>query len=264
MSDRAITDLVAAVTDGEYVDWPAAEVRLASSQNHRLGTRLKALSHLNDTSRTHAPSQLSSRRMPWMLEANHPLAIVVVALGAVGEAAAWSAGASRLAILLVVLLTYAGAAAFLDLSATDRRARALALSYWCIAAAFSSTGRVWAAQHASPSWWINVAVLVRPEAFFAACLWQFAREFPLVSHFSRLDRICVGAARAALVLGIVLFAANLLPALAPASAVIAAVAPLQRLTPRNGEREAPPALRARARGSSSTRSRGRSGRLRSK
>jgi hypothetical protein len=61
-------------------------------------------------------------------------------------------------------------------------------------------------------------------------MWQFAREFPLISRFSRLDLVCAGALRLTMALGVVLFVVNLLPVLSPGSAFTTLTTPLQRAT----------------------------------
>ncbi len=71
---------------------------------------------------------------------------------------------------------------------------------------------------------------LRPEAFLAAGLWLFAREFPAITRFSRLDRVSVIGFRLALVIGVVLIVANIIPVVAPDSRIDAWAAPFQRLT----------------------------------
>ena len=63
------------------------------------------------------------------------------------------------------------------------------------------------------AYWLQVVVAIRPEAFFAACLWQFAREF-LSSADSAGSTPCAPRLRLALVLEW-RFVVNLLPIVLP-------------------------------------------------
>lgn len=231
MSDQDLTDLAAAVTDGEIVDWPAAKSRLNSSRDHSVAQGLHALSKLSvgiESSTFIGPRQ---GRLPWLLEAIRPIAIGVSALGAVGMALSLrSSGSSYVALLLVTLTAFVAAASFLDAWAFDRRARALAACYWTTAAAFAMRGISWYTTRWPDASWTHVLAAIRPESFLAASLWQFAREFPVVTRFSTVDSVCAIALRSTLVAGTVLFVVNLLPVIGTPAAIAQWVAPLQRAT----------------------------------
>ena len=136
-------------------------------------------------------------------------------------------------MLFAVLCTFAGTALFLDLGGRDRRARALAACFWTTAGAFAARGL-----REVPSTWFVATfahglVLLRPDAFFALSVWQFARDFPYITRFGAVDTLCLWGIRAATVIGTVLFAASVLPIVAPGSRA-AALAP--------GRDASPPAL----------------------
>ena len=56
---------------------------------------------------------------------------------------------------------------------------------------------------------------LRPDAFFALAVWQFARDFPSVTRFGAVDAVCAWGVRAATLIGVVLFAAGVLPLVLP-------------------------------------------------
>ncbi|HEY1304617.1 MAG TPA: serine/threonine-protein kinase [Vicinamibacterales bacterium] len=231
MAERAITDLVDAVTNGEAVDWPAARDRLASSKGLSVAEGLEVLSRLN-AGATSRPGTTSARpRLPALFEFARIAAIACCALGVAGGIQIMLGPApGGAAIRTLILLVFAGAALFLDAGSTDRRARALALAYWTNAAAFSMRGAAALVQQWPDAWWLQLAAAIRPESFFPAALWQFAREFPLVSRFSRLDAVCVGALHLTMALGVALFAINFMPVLSPGGSLTTMTAPLQRAT----------------------------------
>src|SRR5262245_43937264 len=203
--DSLISALADAVTDGDYVDWRAAEARLTTSPDADVASHLKALSQLTDRSSSHPRVVAARPRLTPLLEIARIAAIVVAVIGASGEFAAGGIG-SRDSVLLLVVVAFAGAALFLDVGGHDRRARALGVCYWAHAAAFSASGtQYWALRHGG--WLLALIAALRPEAFIAASLWQFTREFPILSRFSLLDRLCTFAVRATLALGVLLVAA---------------------------------------------------------
>ena len=228
-----ISALAEAVTDGDYVDWPAAEARLTTSQDFDVASHLKALSTLTDRSATRPRGVSANPRLTPLLEIVRVVAIVVSVIGAVGEILAVRSGGSREAVLLLVVVAFAGAAVFLDLGGNDRRARALGACYWSVAAAYSASGAIWLSVQYGGRLFATAAAL-RPEAFLAACLWQFTREFPILSRFSVLDRLCTVAVRTSLAFAVVLFAANLVSAVAPALPLAGYAEPFLRFTPRWG------------------------------
>jgi hypothetical protein len=60
-------------------------------------------------------------------------------------------------------------------------------------------------------------------------MWQFARDFPRVTWFGRLDAVCVWGVRVTLAIGLFLFAAGLLPLALPDTRLTLALAPARRL-----------------------------------
>jgi hypothetical protein len=212
VADRDITDLAAAVSDGDIVDWHAAKNRLSSSRDHEVVEGLETLSRLSAGAQTTDPPSPTRQRLPRILEVVRPLAILISTLGLIGLAATLLAsGDPYIALLLTELGSFAGSAIFLDLGGADRRARALATCYWTIAASFAMRGIAWYTAQWPEASWPPLLASLRVEPFLPAALWQFAREFPVIRRFSMLDTACVIALRATLVTGVVLFAVNLLP-----------------------------------------------------
>ena len=78
---------------------------------------------------------------------------------------------------------------------------------------------------------LSVLVTLRPDAFFALAVWQFARDFPSVTRFGAVDaRLRLGRARGDASSAAVLFAAGVLPLLLP---------PVERRAPRWRRRREP-------------------------
>lgn len=215
MPEAAVDELAAAVVDGSAIDWPSAERRLTTPEARALAAELKALSALslapgNEAARTGQPvaSAIWLELIRWIA-----IGETVIGLAGLALAFAGTPHLDRRLILMTAILTFAGAAVFLDLHARDRRGRLLAGVFWTIAAAFGASGilvfaaRPWSATTAA------LLLAIRPDAFLPAFLWQFAREFPAVNRFSAVDRLGTAAASASLWLATALFAANLLPAI---------------------------------------------------
>jgi hypothetical protein len=208
--DRDVSELAEAVVNGEDIDWPAATARLARARNHTVADHLKSLSQLT-TTRLRA-EETADPRLSWLLESVRLVAMAGCLTGTAGLVALLAGSNPQgTGIRLAVLVTFAGTAVFLDVGGRDRRARALAATFWTIAAAFATRGVAHVASFAPANIWLQLFAALRPEAFFAACLWQFAREFPAVSRFTRLDRLCVAALWGATALGCALFLAQLIP-----------------------------------------------------
>jgi hypothetical protein len=228
VGDRDVHDLAEAVIDGESIDWPAAKARLSTSDHYGLAAELETLSQLT-TDRT-IDARPETRRLPALLEAARWLAIVSTAVGLVGQLLALQRVAvARIGIITLVLLIFAAVSVALDVGARDRRTRALASCYWGIAAAFSASGLAWLAREGFDVWGLGLLAATRPEAFFPASLWQFARDFPRVTRFGPIDRVCLAALTATLVLGTLLFIANLVPVVAPTSTLDRWVSSFQRM-----------------------------------
>jgi hypothetical protein len=205
-----VADLADAVVDGEHVDWTAARARLSRGREHAVAHHLKTLSRLT-TAGALPVVEPGSRRLSSLLETVRLIAMACCLVGAAGLVTLIVQSSTGAGIRVAVLLVFACAAGVLDYGGRDRRARALAATYWTIAAAFSTRGVAEVATLAPGSLWLQVFATLRPEAFFAACLWQFARDFPAVSRFTRLDHLCVAALWASVALGCVLFLAQLVP-----------------------------------------------------
>lgn len=211
MSERRLTTLLSAVVDGDDIDWPTARHGLSSTRDRERLTQLEALAQLTGGGpRPTAPL----RRLPLLLELLRPVAVVSASVGAAGASlTVVTTGDGYVAILLAITITFLGAGVCLDLWGRDRRARSLAACYLTIAAAFSMRGLAWFAPYVQDDAWWRAFTAIRPESFFAACLWQFAREFPRKTSFTRLDTLCVAGWRIAAVLGVWLFICNLVPQL---------------------------------------------------
>ena len=210
-----LDDLAGAIADGDDIDWHAAHARQNTSDSRSVVEGLESISRIS--SLTPGPAR-PSRRLPLLLEAARLAAAAYCVVGLIGFALFFE---MRDAVFLGILATFAGAAAFLDVGGRDRRARALAACFWTTAGAFATRGilklsDVWPASY--------VLVTLRPDAFFALAVWQFARDFPSITRFGSMDTLCVWGVRAASAIGVALFAASVLPLLWPASSLARALA----------------------------------------
>jgi hypothetical protein len=229
VSDQAVTNLAAAVVDGDTIDWAAATSRLSSSEDLSVARQLRTLSDLRAAQSSDSPA-VASRRLPWLLESVRLVAVVCCAVGSAGFLGALrSANGGRLLVLATVLATFAGTAAVLDIGGRDRRARALGVCYWTIAASFAARGIFILAQVRPASRVLALALALRPEALFPAALWQFARDFPAITRFSRVDRLCAWAIPFVTIIGAALFAVNIAPVPPDVSPFHTAMLALQRL-----------------------------------
>ena len=225
MSDRNVRDLADAVLDGEEIDWPAAWARLDPNEQ-TVAAQLRTLSRLG-TTRHAQPVRAASRRLPWLLEIGRGLSIIVAVTGLIGELLALRQVASgRLTILIALATVFGIGATILDVGGKDRRARALAVCYWSMAAAVATPGIRWFAREYASMDALRVLNGLHPDAFFAAGLWQFGRDFPFLTRFGTIDRLSVVALRVTLALAVILVIVNLAPTLVPAWS--GPLAPFQR------------------------------------
>ena len=214
-----IDDLAGALADGDAVDWRAAHARLTSPASRGVVEGLESLSRISALSPAEARP---SRRLPLLVEAARLVSIVYCIAGLVGFATAFQ---PRDGVLFGILCTFAGTAAYLDLGGRDRRARALAAFFWATAGAFAARGVAKLSGAWPDAMAPQVLLAMRPDAFFALALWQFARDFPSVTRFGAVDVVCAWGVRAAATIGLVLFTAGVLPLLAPRWSAAAALAP---------------------------------------
>lgn len=214
-----LDDLAGAFADGDDIDWRGARARQTSPDSRSVVEGLESLSHIS----TLRPGRARpSRRLPFLLEVAQILSAGYCVAGLAGFATSFE---PRDAVILGVLVTFAGAAVFLDLAGRDRRARALAACFWTTAGAFASRGVLKLLGQLPGAALPPALVMLRPDAFFALAVWQFARDFPKTTWYGAVDRVCAWGVRAATTIGVVLFAASALPLLAPQSALAARLAP---------------------------------------
>jgi hypothetical protein len=230
MPEREVLDLAEAVADGDPLDWGAAQSRLATPAEHRLASGLQTISRVSAAFGALRRDRLARRRLSVVFEAVRLMCLVCTLIGGIGFVGlVTESGVGRYLVMMLVLASFSTTAAYLDAGAKDGRARALAFCFWTTAAAFSARGTFWLLGVWPHVGWLQTLFALRPEAFFAAGVWQFAREFPAVTRFSVLDWVCSIAVRVATVLGAALFAVNLAPLLGLGKAIEQAVEPFQRL-----------------------------------
>ena len=214
-----LDELAGALADGDHIDWKAAHARLTSPDSRSVAEGLESLSHIS----TLRPGPARpKRRLPFLLEAARLTSIAYCLVGLAGFVR--SLGSSD-AFILGVFGTFAGAAAFLDLAGRDRRARALAACFWTTAGAFACRGIMKLPAAGTVAALRDILITLRPDAFLALAVWQFARDFPRVTRFGAVDAWCTWGIRAATLFGVVLFAASAPAVLMPHSSVALALAP---------------------------------------
>ena len=211
-----IDDLAGALADGDDIDWKAAQDRQQSPDSRGVVAGLESLSHLS--SLTPGPAR-PSRRLPWLLEVARLLSVVFCVAGVAGFARSFE---RRDGVVLAVLVTFAGIAAFLDVAGRDSRTRGLAACFWTTAGAFAARGALKFTGAWDP---VAALVAVRPDAFFALAVWQFARHFPSVTRFGSVDVVCAWGVRVSGAIGACFFAVSTLPLLMPRSQAAAALTP---------------------------------------
>jgi hypothetical protein len=216
-------DLAQAVTDGDIVDWRAVHQDLAGRQA-AVARSLEHLSRRSSVTRRPVPQ---SRRLPLSLEFAR-VASVVACLASAPGFASRSQWTGQDMILAGVTALFAAAAVYLDVGGIDRRARALAACYWATAASFAARGIGYAVAEWPHLTTLHLVHASRPEVFFGAALWQFAGDFPQVTRFSYVDRLCVVGRRVATLLAVALYVGSLAPALWPGWQGARLVGALQR------------------------------------
>ena len=230
MRERRLAALTDAVTDGERVDWRGAGGRLTSSHSRALAAQLRALSQIGDPARRRWGGDAGARiRQPLLLSLVTALAAVIAIVGGVGIVAQAALDGRNL-LRLWIVATFGLTGALLTLGSRHRGAAALGGGYCSVAASFAVVGTEPFFQTLPFGWMAPVLDALRPEAFLAAFFWQFARQFPAVPRFSRADRAYAVIFQLSVALGVLLFAANLLPALGGPPALDAWVQPLNRMS----------------------------------
>ena len=212
MPDPLLDDLAEAVLDREVIDWSSVSSRVQSDEERRAAEALRRLSLIS--SGTHDTDLFSNlrRRLPVWIEMARVLAIVQASVGLVGTAIALRGlditqpSVALVPFIFAVLVPFVAASVLLDISARDRRARTLALSYWTIAAAFAAGGVTWLKNQGVPGIWLIDGL--RPEVFLGASLWLFAREFPRTTRYSPLDTLSRAGFRVAGASGVTLLLLN--------------------------------------------------------
>jgi hypothetical protein len=222
---RDVDDLAGAFADGDDIDWDAARKKLTSPDSRRVVNGLESLSHISALPPGQPPPNL---RLPLLLEAVTTLSAMWCAAGLLGYAATFELGD---AVRLGVLATFAAAALSLQIGGRDHRARALAACFWTTAAGFAARG-IERLTTLSPGAVSPQSLMgIRPDAFFALAVWQFARDFPNVTRFGSLDVVSAWGVRVSAVIGVTLFTAGVLPLLWPGSPLIEMLAPRRGITP---------------------------------
>jgi hypothetical protein len=221
--------LAEAVSDGQSIDWDAAHARLASDSDRTVAGSLRTLSRLTTTPAGAAAP--ADRRLPALIALARLVAILCVRVSLPGYYLLLrGAQPIRFGIFLGMVMIFAGTATYLDIGGTDRRARSLGAFLWMSAGSFSARGTYALAQRWPGVALVGFVLALRPEAFFAAGLWQFARDFPALTRFSRFDRWSLAGLRVGLAVGAALFILNLLPVFAgPAAHLTTLASPFQRL-----------------------------------
>jgi hypothetical protein len=225
---RRLSALADAVTNGELVDWRGVAARVSSSRGRAYADQLKTLSLIAGSNRWPASTdRLAHSGSSGLLPAVRILAASLALVGAVGMMAGAAIDDGDI-LRLSIVASFGLTGAMLSWVTRNRAAPALAGAYWSIAASFAieGTGEIF---YALPGRIAAVLDAIRPEAFLGAFFWQFSREFPVVTRFSRVDRLCGIAFSISLTIGAVLFVANLAPALVDSPRLREVMTSLNRL-----------------------------------
>ena len=178
MTERRLTALADAVTDGERVDWRGAAARLTSSRSRALAAQLRTLAEIGRAGG--APASIDQRitllRLPLLLRLVSGLAAIVAVTGVLGIASgAVLEGRDLLRLWIVVAFSLTGL--LLTWGAANRGAAALGGAYWAIAASFAVYGTGKLLRMLPHGSLVPILDALRPEAFLAAFFWQFVRNF---------------------------------------------------------------------------------------
>jgi hypothetical protein len=212
-------DLAGAFADGENIDWNAARARQTSPSSRSVVDGLESLARISSLTPGEARP---SRRLPLLLEFARALSAAFCLAGLIGFERRFE---PRDAVILAILGMFAGVALVLDIAGHDRRTRALAACFWTTAGAFATRGIV-KLPHVVPGWaFPSNLVVLRPDAFFALAVWQFARDFPNVTRYGSVDTLCGWGVRIASATGAAFFAASALRLAMPDWRVVQSIAP---------------------------------------
>jgi hypothetical protein len=207
VSDRRLHELIAAVADGEPIDWRSAHRQIRQS-----GTvhALEAVAALLTAAAPPAPAEPVHLTHTRTLRVLGAAAAVKIGLGVVGLCVALGGAPDwKMSARLGIALCCAGAAWFLLRVGTDRRAGWLGGFYLLTSAAFAHPGVAHLGRLADGSTLLAfVTRSLAVEAFLPWVLWKFARDFPATDRFCAADRLAQTAARVAFALGALLACAN--------------------------------------------------------
>lgn len=187
MSERQLTPIVDAILDGEDIDWGVINTGAREARVEAIKT-LAAVSTLK-----HAPPRASTppaSRSAFLIVAGMG---IVSALALLGVALSLAAGTAVIPPLfaIVALAFMLSGAPLARAGRRDQRARSLAGFFFTVVFSFSITGfGAIAATLDLPHELATFARALTIDGWLPFFLWQFARQFPQSSRFSRFDGWC--------------------------------------------------------------------------
>lgn len=222
MDDTRVRRVVEAVSNGEPVDWVTLRSRLDDPATLDYCAHLETLSkigYIRGGERRQQPEPSESRWVSTLLA----LALLQILVGLIGFVVYREHSVVN-ALRLLTVLSFGGMGLVLRRHRYEPRARDLGAIFLLRAFGFSRNPYTLVVD----AWFAGSSAAAFLRSGFALDVWvpwftwRFVRRFPATHRFSAIDRFAFAATRVAGIVGTVLFAVNLLAALAPGLSGVAA------------------------------------------
>lgn len=210
--------LAAAIADGEAIDWPQVERRLAHRPEARQADGLRLIAALAEARSGPAREAEAPARSSLGLRLLLALAALQLPFAVLG----WLAGPREVRnvptlLMLLAVLAFDGAGVVLALAGKrDRRVTSLAGFFLCLASGAAQSFLHTAADRLAAYPGIRALTALQPQTFLPFFLWRFSRSFPRVLRLDRWAPLVEAAVKVSAAGGMALFTVNALAGLAPA------------------------------------------------
>ena len=209
MVNGTLDRIVAAVSDGEPIDWSSARRNLTDPDSQRACAHLETLSKIGHLAgaRHGTPNYLGRQGWATVLLT---VALLHIALGLIGFIA-YRPYSLINTLRILTLISFTGIGVLLRWTRDNARARDLGAVFILIALGFSRLPYT----VVFDAWFSGVPQLfvlrtgLAVDAWAPFFIWQFVRRFPTTRRFTQIDRTAIACARVAALVGTALFAVNL-------------------------------------------------------